>query len=82
MIRMIRLYNVSNTDIINQSNQAEFWTMREISINMGRITSYILLLIVGITKNDILLNVVMIILTLFIFILGNVLKKVEKIEEN
>ena len=82
LIRMIRLYNVSNTDIINQSNQAEFWTMREISINMGRITSYILLLIVGITKNDILLNVVMIILTLFIFILGNVLKKVEKVEEN
>lgn len=82
MIRMIRLYNVSNTDIINQYNQAEFWTIREIGINMGRITSYILLLIVGITKNDILLNVVMIILTLFIFILGNVLKKVEKVQEN
>ena len=79
---MIRLYNVSNTDIINQSNQVEFWTLREISINMGRITSYILLLLVGITKNNMLLNAVMIVLTLFIFILGNVLRKVEKIQEN
>lgn len=48
---------------------------------MGRITSFILLFIVGVMKNDILLNLVMIILTLFIFVLGNILKKVEKVKE-
>lgn len=81
MIRMIRLYNVSNSNIINKTNQEEFWVLRELGINMGRITSFILLFIVGVMKNDILLNLVMIILTLFIFVLGNILKKVEKVKE-
>lgn len=79
-IRMIRLYNVSNSRIINRKNQEEFWVIREISINLGRITGFVLLFFVGIIGNDVFLNIVMIILTLFIFVLGNILRKVERKE--
>lgn len=82
MIRMIRLYTVSNNEVINSSNQAEFWVLRELFINLGRVTSFLLLLIVGITKIDMLLNIIMIILTLFILVLASVLNSVEKTQEN
>lgn len=81
MIRMIRLYNISNTKKFNKSNQVEFWVIREISINLGRVTSFALLFIAGIFSSDVILNVVMIILTLMILVLGNVLKKVDRVKE-
>lgn len=73
MIRMIRLYNVSN---IKTTNQVEFWSIREICLNLGRITSFLILLIAGITNSNMALNIAMIILTLIVLVLANILRKV------
>lgn len=75
LTREIRLFNISNSEIVDQNNQLEFFSIRECILNLGRIFSYTLLLIAGLSKNELLLNVVMIILTLSIFIMGiNILK--------
>ena len=70
---MIRLYNVSN---IKTTNQVEFWSIREICLNLGRITSFLILLIAGITNSNMALNIAMIILTLIVLVLANILRKV------
>ena len=75
LTREIRLFNISNSEIVDQNNQLEFFSIRECILNLGRIFSYTLLLIAGLSKSELLLNVVMIILTLSIFIMGiNILK--------
>lgn len=79
-IRIIRLYNISNSKMINRTNQEEFWSVREISINLGRITSFIVLLFAGITGSNSILNIVMVVLTLLIFGLGYILSKIDREE--
>lgn len=79
MVRVIRLYNVSNSEAIGKSNQMEFWVIREIAINLGRVTSYVLLLIVGFLNNNTAMGIVMIILSLVIFWFGSILQKIEKV---
>ena len=77
MIRMIKLYKVSNNKIISEDNQEEFWSIRELSLNLGRITGYAFLFIIAFTKSSIALNCVMLILTLFITVLADTLRKVK-----
>lgn len=77
MMRVVRLYNISNSKIIGKESQAEFWIIREISLNLGRVTSYALLLLVGIINSQTLLGFVMIILTLFIYLIGIILRKID-----
>ena len=79
MVRVIRLYNVSNSEVIGKSNQMEFWIIREIAINLGRVTSYVLLLIVGILNSNTAMGIVMIILSLVIYWFGSILQKIEKV---
>ena len=79
-IRIIRLYNISNSKMLNRTNQEEFWSVREISINLGRITSFIVLLFAGITGSNSILNIVMVVLTLLIFGLGYILSKIDREE--
>ena len=78
IIRSVRLYNISNSGEINRSNQEEFWSIREVCLNLGRATGFVILLVAGITANSAVLNIVMIMLTMIILVLGAVLSKVDK----
>ena len=78
IIRSVRLYNISNSGEINRSNQEEFWSIREVCLNLGRTTGFVILLVVGIIADSAVLNIVMIMLTMIILVLGIVLSKVDK----
>ena len=78
IIRSVRLYNISNSGEINRSNQEEFWPIREVCLNLGRTTGFVILLVVGIIADSAVLNIVMIMLTMIILVLGIVLSKVDK----
>lgn len=80
LAREIRLFNLSDSYIIKKENQSEFFSGREAILNLGRIVGYILLLIAGISKNDIVLNIVMVLLTLSILATGLYTRQIDKFE--
>ena len=76
LAREIRLFNLSDSYIVDKENQCEFFAIREGILNGGRITGYIMLLFAGISGNSTILNIVMILLTLSILITGMNLRKI------
>ena len=80
LTREIRLFNLSDSKIVDKNNQCEFFAIREVILNGGRVISYIMLLIAGIIGNQIVLNIVMIILTLSIVAMGISITKVKKVD--
>jgi MFS transporter, YQGE family, putative transporter len=64
LVRKIKIFNLSNSKIVNKSNQCEFNAIREVTLNVGRVTGYTLLLLAGLTQSAVVLNIVTIILTL------------------
>ena len=74
----IRLFNLSNVSLIKKDNQMEFWSLRELVLNSGRIISHILLLIVSIVDSEKYLNVLMLFLTFSIMLMGIFLSKMSK----
>lgn len=75
VIRTVQMYNTANHNIITINEQNEFWAIRETCINLGRITSYVLLLIVSISRNIQSLNMLMVVLTSIIGLIGIKLSK-------
>lgn len=73
--------NMSDSNIIKKEDQSEFFSIREGILNLGRMVSYSILLFAGISGSIRILNITLIILTLSIFIMGFVLKDIEKFEE-
>ena len=80
MTREIRLFNLSDSYIVDKENQSEFFAVREAILNCGRIVGYLLLLFAGISKNVVILNIVMVLLTLSILIMGLNIRKMDKFE--
>lgn len=70
VIRTVQVYNTANHKLITINEQSEFWVIREGCISFGRITSYILLLIVGLWRGTQGLKILMIILTAMIILIG------------
>ena len=66
LTRDIRLYNVTNSNMVGKEDRTEFLSIREFVLNLGRVTSYGLLLIAGIFNNELVLNISLILLTLSI----------------
>ena len=64
--------------IVNKSNQCEFNAIREVTLNVGRVTGYTLLLLAGLTQSAVVLNIVTIILTLSLLVMSINLTKVKK----
>ena len=81
LTRGIRLYNIADSSIIDKDNQCEYFVFREFILNLGRITGFIMLLIVGVIGSDILLNSVLVLLTLSILLMGVYLRKIKKFEK-
>ena len=80
LTREIRLFNLSDSYIVSKENQNEFFAIREGILNCGRIVGYIMLLFAGISGSQIILNIVMVILTLSILLMGMNIRKIEKFE--
>lgn len=80
LTREIRLFNISDSYIIDKNNQCEFFALREGILNLGRIFGYIILLIAGLSMNQAILNTVMLILTLSILITAINIKDIQKYE--
>ncbi len=80
LTREIRLFNLSDSYIVDKENQSEFFAVREAILNCGRIVGYLLLLFAGISKNVVILNIVMVLLTLSILIMGLNIRKMDKFE--
>lgn len=81
LTREIRLFNISDSDIIDKNNQCEFWTLREGILNIGRVVGYTMLLLAGLTGSQLILSIVMVLLTLSIPIMGFSITKIEKFEK-
>ncbi len=78
LTREIRLFNISDSYIVDNSNQIEFFAIREGILNCGRIVGYLMLLFAGISSSQLILNIVMVLLTLSILVMGINIKKIEK----
>ena len=70
VIRTVQVYNIANHKLITIDEQSEFWTIREVCISSGRVTSYVLLLLVGLWGGMQELKILMIILTAIIILIG------------
>ncbi len=77
----IRLFNISDSYIVDRNNQCEFFVIREVILNCGRVFSYVLLLLAGVSGNEIVFNIVMVVLTLSILVMGLNIGKIEKFEK-
>lgn len=77
----IRLFNMSDSYIVDKNNQIEFFAIREGILNCGRIIGYLMLLFAGISGSQLILNIVMISLTLSILIMGINIRKIEKFDK-
>lgn len=78
LVRKIKIFNLSNSKIVNKSNQCEFNAIREVTLNVGRVTGYTLLLLAGLTQSAVVLNIVTIILTLSLLVMSINLTKLKK----
>lgn len=81
LTREIRLFNLSDSSIVDKNNQCEFFSIREAILNSGRAFGYLVLLIAGLCESQVILNIVMVVLTLSILIMGLNIRKVEKFED-
>ena len=78
LVRKIKIFNLSNSKIVNKSNQCEFNAIREVTLNVGRVTGYTFLLLAGLTQSAVVLNIITIILTLSLLVMSINLTKVKK----
>ena len=81
LTREIRLFNISDSSVVDKNNQCEFFAIREGILNTGRVVGYAMLLFAGLTGSQVVLNIIMILLTLSIPIMGLNITKIEKFEE-
>lgn len=81
LTREIRLFNISDSYIVDKNNQSEFFAIREGILNCGRIVGYLMLLFAGISSSQLILNMVMILLTLSILVMGVNIRKIEKFDK-
>ena len=80
LTREIRLFNISDSYIVDKNNQCEFFALREGILNIGRVIGYTMLLLAGLTNSRFVLSIVMILLTLSIPITGLNITKINKFE--
>lgn len=81
LTREIRLFNLSDSYIVDRNNQSEFFAIREAVLNCGRVFGYLMLLVAGLSGSQLTLNIVMVLLTLSILVMGFNIKKIEKFEK-
>lgn len=81
LILNVQLFNISNSKNIKEDNLMEFWSIREVILNLGRITSYILLLVVAIINHDEYLYYLLLLFTLSIGLMSYFFAKINNDEK-
>ena len=77
IIKEVKTLKITNSSIINDSNRVEAYVLIEFALGIGRIISFILLLIVGIFNSFYMLKIIIIFLTSCIILCGLHLSKIE-----
>ena len=81
LIAEVRMFNISNSNLIDEDKQVEFLAFRELVLNFGRITSYLLVIVLIITNIKNSLNILLIVLTLLIIYMGYNVSRLNKYEK-
>lgn len=81
LIAEVRMFNISNSNLIDEDKQVEFLAFRELVLNFGRITSYLLVIVLLITNIKNSLNILLIVLTLLIIYMGYNVSRLNKYEQ-
>ena len=76
IIRSIKTLKLTNNKIVNKNNIIESYVLMELFLGLGRITSFMLLLIVGLLKIDILLYIVILFISICTIFEGRCLAKI------
>ncbi|MBO5120268.1 MAG: MFS transporter [Bacilli bacterium] len=74
----VRLFNISNCKLIKEKHLLEFWSIREVVLNIGRVTGFTLLLIAGILSKKWLLYVLLFMYTFTILLASILTGKVKR----
>ena len=74
-----RLWNKSESKEIDKRDRVEFWVIREIFLNIGRMTSYLLLFIISLFFSKTVLEIYTVILALSMIFIGYTTLKIKKI---
>lgn len=80
LVYEVRMFNISRT-IILEHEKSEYFAIFEVVLNVGRIFSYILLLIVGLLGN-IYFKYLLLLLTFIILIMGVRISKIKRFTNN
>lgn len=80
MVSDIRLSNISNSNLVDKDTQIEFLAFKELVLNLGRITSYDLVLVLTLLNTNNSLYILLIILSLMTIFMGYNVSKLNKYE--
>ncbi len=78
--REIRLFNVANSGVIDVRDRCEFFALREVTLSLGRILSFGLMLAAALSGSALLLNGLLILMALAVSGLAVILARVNKYE--
>ena len=81
MVSEIRLVNVSNSNLVDKDTQIEFLAFKELVLNLGRIASYDLVLVLTFINIKNSLYVLLVILTLMTIVMGLSVSRLNKYEK-
>ena len=82
LTQSVRTDNVANSYIVKKTEQCEYNEIKEIYLNFGRISSFVILLFVAKGGSDFVLNTLMILFSILICSLGINILKIKKFENN
>lgn len=77
-ITEVNLFNYSNTKDFKNKYNTEYFIFRELFLNLARIISYSLLLIVGISQNMNLLKILLMLISIALFLTINITGKLSE----
>ncbi|MBQ8132384.1 MAG: MFS transporter [Bacilli bacterium] len=80
MIAEIRMYNICNSNLLDEDKQIEFLAIKELILNIGRVLSYELVIILSFLQIPNSLNVLLILLTIGMVYMGYNISKLNKYE--
>lgn len=78
LINEIKHYVVIDNKDVKIEEQCEFLVIREMFLNTGKALSFILILLAVLANKDMLLNIVLVIHTIPIFVMGQLIKRIDK----
>ena len=81
MIAEIRSYNICNSNLLDEDKQIEFLAIKELILNIGRVLSYELVIILSFLKIPNSLNILLITLTIVMVYMGYSIGKLNKYEK-